>query len=66
LKNVMWLRRRCWGKANPTAPFRGQSVIIITRSGGWGNAGKRDGVASRVRGGERQNGFESEFETTIC
>jgi len=44
------------GKYDPNAPLRGQSLIIITRSGGSGNAGKGDGVASRVRAGQRVNG----------
>jgi len=38
------------GKLHPTASLRGQSLIIITRSGGSGNAAKRDEVASRVLG----------------
>src|SRR5208337_4673849 len=42
-KNVMWQRRRCGGKIHPTAPLHGQSLIIMPRSKGSGNAGNRAG-----------------------
>src|SRR5580658_715468 len=42
-KNVMWQRRRCRSETHPTAPLHGQSLIIIPRSGGSGNAGNGAG-----------------------
>src|SRR5208282_1737442 len=42
-KNVMWQRRRCQGEIHPPAPLHGESLIIMTRSRGSGNAGKGSG-----------------------
>src|ERR1700690_3352276 len=42
-KNVMWQRRRVRSEIHPRAPLQGQSLIIMPRSEGAGNAGKGAG-----------------------